>query len=403
LAHDFLYCAKIDLNNLKILYSNRKNKSTRPLMVFLIQQAVEKYAKGYALLFGAISKEKIWDINHESEKSFLEILRQEDLTITIDSIKQTADILFQEEMKNLISELSFSEKVMQKTIEVLKNDKISLNEILSNFEALRKDLGVKIYSKKFKNNIMIGLSPFLRQITEKFLAGKTLLDLRRMSYLKYDLICFLLPLICITPQHEQMTRYPNKLEKFKKMFEKISGELTLDLLGKNVKKEGMGLKKISSDLVWNAIEDFKSFDYIELEDGREISREHFLKKPVRILFFVLLLEFEERLFRIHERRGKLISELNEKNLNDLIRELFESDLINFQTEYISKSEFKDDLKAVSSFRNIIMHINKKFEKEVDVKLIIERKKQIIKLLSAIQQITDNMQCVDCESLKNDFD
>ena len=189
-------------------------------------------------------------------------------------------------------------------------------------------------------------------------------------------------------------------EKFQKIFGQISKGLTLNLLSENKNPVEKIIRECSDDLVWDTIDDLKNFDCIELENSKTIFCRHFFKRPVRILFFVMLSEFENRLFRIHERRGKLISELNEKNLNDLIRELAESDLVNLQNEYETRSKFKEEMKSVSSFRNIIMHVNKKLEKEIDADILIKRKSQILKLLSALQQISDNMECVDCESLKN---
>ena len=105
---------------------------------------------------------------------------------------------------------------------------------------------------------------------------------------------------------------------------------------------------------------------------------------------MILVELEGRLFRIHEWQGKDITELNEKNLNDLIRELVHSDLLEFQDEYSSRSKFNEDFKAVSSFRNVIMHVNKKLERAVPLETLVKRKAQVMKLLAALQQIMDRM-------------
>ena len=142
--------------------------------------------------------------------------------------------------------------------------------------------------------------------------------------------------------------------------------------------------------IWDTIDSLHGIDSIDIGDNRSVSCRFFFKKTVRILFYVLLVEFEGRLFRIHEWHGKDISELNEQNINDLIREIVTSDLVELQIEYQSRTEFKDDLKAVSSFRNVIMHVNKKFEKSIDIDMLIQRKRQIGRLLIALQQILDRM-------------
>lgn len=111
---------------------------------------------------------------------------------------------------------------------------------------------------------------------------------------------------------------------------------------------------------------------------------------MRIMFVILLSELEERLYRAAELRQGNTEGLNDKNLNDLIRMLLENDPISLQTEYESKAAFKDDLKALSSFRNIIFHINKKLEESIDYETIIKRKKQALRSLVALQQITDNL-------------
>ena len=181
--------------------------------------------------------------------------------------------------------------------------------------------------------------------------------------------------------------YPGEFET---LFRRLANLFTLETIAENKKMDGKSTKRTPLTPIWDTMDSLYNCDYIDLGDGRSVSCRFFFKKTVRILFFVLLVEFEGRLFRIHEWNGKAISELNEKNINDLIRELLDSELVDLQKEYSSKNEFKEDLKAISSFRNVIMHVNKKFEKTLDINVLIERKKQILKLLSALQQVLDNM-------------
>ena len=180
--------------------------------------------------------------------------------------------------------------------------------------------------------------------------------------------------------------YPGEFET---LFRKIANIFTLDTISTKKKLEGKSTLRSQDTPIWDTLDSLSNCDYIDLGNGKYVPCKSFLQKPVRILFYLMLVEFEGRLFRIHEWRGCSLDELNEKNINELIKELVDSDLINLQNEYSSRNEFKEDLKAISSFRNIIMHINKKLEKNTEINLLIKRKKQITRVLPALQQILDN--------------
>lgn len=181
--------------------------------------------------------------------------------------------------------------------------------------------------------------------------------------------------------------YPGEFET---LFRRLANLFTLETIAETKEMKGRFTKRTPLSPIWDTMDSLYDCDYIDLGDGRVVSCRFFFKKTVRILFYVLLVEFEGRLFRIHEWNGKDLSELNEKNINDLIRELLDSELIKLQKEYSSEKELKEDLKAISSFRNVIMHVNKKLEKNITIDVLIERKKQILKLLAALQQILDHM-------------
>lgn len=182
--------------------------------------------------------------------------------------------------------------------------------------------------------------------------------------------------------------YPGEFET---LFRRLANLFTLESISETKHIEGKTVKRNPHTPIWDTMDGLYDCDYIDIGDNKYVSCRFFFKKTVRILFYVLLVEFEGRLFRIHEWNGKPIEELNETNINDLIRELIDSDLINLQREYSSRSEFKEDLKAMSSFRNVIMHVNKKLEKTLDTNTLTKRKKQVLRLLSALQQILDNME------------
>jgi len=179
--------------------------------------------------------------------------------------------------------------------------------------------------------------------------------------------------------------------EFEELFRKISKIFTLESVAKSESLEGNLLKRPANESLWDTIDNIKGFDGIDIGNGKYVKTEHFFKKPIRILFFILIHEMESRLYRIQRLNGKLIKELDELHINDLIRELIENeDLLKMQDVYSSRSEFKEDLKAISSFRNLIVHTNRKLIDNVDKETIIKRKKQVLNLLDAIQQISDRM-------------
>jgi len=178
---------------------------------------------------------------------------------------------------------------------------------------------------------------------------------------------------------------------FERAFNKISEVFTLDLISEEKDFEENFPKRNPKTPIWDTINSLQEDGFLDIGNKRYVSYKNFFKNPVRILFFIMISELESRLFRISKWSGKDISELNEQNLNNLIKDLLDSDLINLQTEYQKRNEFKEDLKAISSFRNIIVHVNKKLDKEIDHETLIKRKTQIIKLLSALQQTLDGME------------
>ena len=181
--------------------------------------------------------------------------------------------------------------------------------------------------------------------------------------------------------------FKNELENTLK---KLAGIFTLKQYARKTNSK-VKLPKLSPNTpVWNALDFFceNGCDCVSIGGDKCVDHSTVLK--VRIPFFLLLAELESRIFRIHEWSGKDISVLNEKYLNELNKELLNSDLIKLQKQYKNRSEFKNDLKAVSSFRNVIMHVNKRMERELKIKTVYEGKKQVFKLLQAFQEILDGV-------------
>lgn len=182
--------------------------------------------------------------------------------------------------------------------------------------------------------------------------------------------------------------YPGEFEQ---LFRKVSSNFTLEGVAKKDRIEGKLLKRNPETPIWDTIESIKGYQGIDIGTGKYVSLEHFFRKPVRILFFILIHELESRLYRIHRWNGKLIKELDELHYNDLVRELVNNEQLISLQNIFSRSVFKEDLKAISSFRNIIAHTNRKLLNRVDAETLVQRKKQILSLLEATQQILDGME------------
>lgn len=185
--------------------------------------------------------------------------------------------------------------------------------------------------------------------------------------------------------------YPGEFET---LFRRMANLFTLETIADTKDTVGLGGKSVKRNPltpIWDTMDGLYDCDYIDIGNERKVSCRFFFKKTVRILFYMLLVETEGRLFRIHEWSGRPLEELNEQNFNNLIGDLMDSDLINLQKEYPERKDFKEDFKAISSFRNVIMHVNKKLEKTIDLNTLITRKKQNLKVLSALQQILDHME------------
>ncbi len=172
---------------------------------------------------------------------------------------------------------------------------------------------------------------------------------------------------------------------------KLAGIFNLEKYAKEMPAKGNVLEMGSKISIWDALDIAceKEADYICIGNGKHVECASIFRK-VRIPFFLLLAEFESRLFRIHEWSGKDIAILNEKYINELIKELLDSDLINLQKTYNNRKEFREDMKAISSFRNVIMHVNKKLEKDLKANIILKRKKQVFRMLEAFQEILDGI-------------
>ena len=182
-------------------------------------------------------------------------------------------------------------------------------------------------------------------------------------------------------------------QEFDSFIAGFSKQFPVSMIAKNngIERNGSGAGVPSALPILDALEIMAAHDYLYFLDvaDRVVLKEYFLKRPLRIIFFFLLTEIESKLYRIQEWSKRPVEELNEKNMNDFIRWLLDNEtLIGYQTVYSDRAEFKEDLKAVSSLRNLIVHVNKKLELQTDFCMMVKRKKQLFKLIDALEQICE---------------
>ncbi|MBW3022561.1 hypothetical protein KY308_00465 [Candidatus Woesearchaeota archaeon] len=178
-----------------------------------------------------------------------------------------------------------------------------------------------------------------------------------------------------------------KPERFKRFFGKLSSEMTVDLIAKDIKKHGSFLKVKNNLPVLDALELLEKHDSLITEDNKVLTKEWALSKPVKTLFYAMIIELEYKLYKVLKPKAKSVEELQSCGLNDLIKLFFaDEELFKMQNIYDKKTEMKKDMKAISSFRNVIMHSNKKIDLEAGFSTVLNRKRQALKLLSALDQL-----------------
>ena len=174
---------------------------------------------------------------------------------------------------------------------------------------------------------------------------------------------------------------------YKEFFSKLAEQLIAKFIAKELKPSANCLR-IKEDLpIFDVLELLEKHSCLVIERGLVITRRQMMNKPVKILFYALIVEIEYRLYRALKPRVASVKELQTKELNDMIRLFLANEkLFLLQNIYTKKQDMKKDLKALSSFRNIIMHANKKMDLETEFKTILKRKRQAFKLLEALEQM-----------------
>ena len=185
-----------------------------------------------------------------------------------------------------------------------------------------------------------------------------------------------------------------ELKDVMELFLSVSRDFNIVLLAKSAKPLENCINVKDNMQVFDALELLQEYNCLVTEKGLVVTRKEAMERPVRILFFMLMIEMEYSIYKIlkqYMNSPESLERLRSLHLNDMIREFFTlPEPFGMQDIYTKKQDMKKGLKAVSSFRNIIMHSNRKMELETDFTVILKRKGQLFGLLDALGQITENL-------------
>lgn len=185
-----------------------------------------------------------------------------------------------------------------------------------------------------------------------------------------------------------------ELKESLEFFSKVAKDFNVVLLAKPAKPLKNCINVKDNLQIFDALQLLQKYDCLVTEKGLVVTRAEAMERPVRVLIFMLTIEMEYSIYKIlkqYVNSPESLERLRSFHLNDMIREFFKlSEPFDMQNIYTKRQEMKRDLKAVSSFRNIIMHSNRKMELETEFTVILKRKDQLFKLLDALNQITENI-------------
>lgn len=174
---------------------------------------------------------------------------------------------------------------------------------------------------------------------------------------------------------------------FHKMFSQLSKQMTVSLIAKEQTPIGSCLQVDDELPVFDAVDLFEKNECLTTKSGLIATRHHLMNKPIKTLFYALIIEIEYRLYRFLKQRVQSPKDLQTCNFNELIRMfLADQDVLKLQNIYTKKKELREDLKAIGSFRNVIMHSNRKLDLDTEFITIIKRKRQALRLISALDQL-----------------
>lgn len=215
LAKDYLTIAKNDLDTAEYLFKSN-NKEFNPSVIFHIQQSVEKYAKAYSLLFGAVSKKAMKEISHDSSKAFIKCLKNKGFNNIIKNLRKVSNLIYENGITKEILRINPEREAdsITELVNSRKLDRIKFKKIIDGFEQIRLELAKSIQRSK-DDELLSSFKNQLRPMMKELILTKYGNIIREVSSIEYDLVCFLYPLLFKMSKHEETSRYPKiRKEKF---------------------------------------------------------------------------------------------------------------------------------------------------------------------------------------------
>jgi hypothetical protein len=217
LAQAFLECTKRDMDASKLLY----RKKDYPNAIYHLQQAIEKLAKAYFMLFPSFSYSEIRQISHTTPVVFLQIVGKNWVKSLIIGLKG----LLPSDGFDVLDKISDIIKTMKKTrtqVEIARLDKEQIKEFLKitdlisstkveqDFESILRDKGITIEEIE----AFVQKEFWSKNISEQTPTGLFRKEMIRewVNYMIRTVYFFftLYVLALITFPHERFTRYPDE-------------------------------------------------------------------------------------------------------------------------------------------------------------------------------------------------
>lgn len=201
LARGFLECSRQDIETTRLLYE----RQVFPLSVYHLQQAIEKAAKAYALVFFAISKEDLIKIGHKSPIAFIRMLKKSWVNKFIVVLK-----LFYPDAKTNVSEAENIINLKKTQKELAKLPESGIQKFLDLDEKIREALTSDETQNLINSQIGILLSSL-----KGLLPGVNTEEIMKSFRTNFslDIACSfggLYILSVVTYPHWEFTRYPDK-------------------------------------------------------------------------------------------------------------------------------------------------------------------------------------------------
>lgn len=201
LARGFLECSRQDIETTRLLYE----RQVFPLSVYHLQQAIEKAAKAYALVFFAISKEDLIKIGHKSPIAFIRMLKKSWVNKFIVVLK-----LFYPDAKTNVSEAENIINLKKTQKELAKLPESGIQKFLDLDEKIREALTSDETQNLINSQIGILLSSL-----KGLLPGVNTEEIMKSfrTNFSFDIACSfggLYILSVVTYPHWEFTRYPDK-------------------------------------------------------------------------------------------------------------------------------------------------------------------------------------------------